>query len=400
MDDVSDPSDWTSTSLPQLEPLDTGLRCRICRDWYTAPMITECSHSFCSLCIRKCIAATPSAEAPCCPICRASVTEVRLRRNQVLEDLCFWFRSSRMTMLEFAKAQAESSQEKKDVSGKRRRHHLVNKTESSQEDGIRRSSRMRRSVSYQEHLDLDHEQPTEDNSAANSGCFVILDDEEATNGLVPCPVCNQRMTEKQVMRHIESCLSVKSISSSSHQHSLNGTTASSTSKPPKTLLTSSSFSSKPFQRLPKLQYSLLNESKLRNKLQDLGIPAHGNKQTLQNRHTEWVSLWNANADLTSPKSKTQLLRELSEWEASLTRYALQGKKEEDLDAWAMTHKSDFQDLIAIARSSVQKKQKAEEKSSVIEAEPRKLEEVAVVEEPDEEITSLSNNFVSGVSSED
>lgn len=208
------------------------------------------------------------------------------------------------------------------------------------------------------------------------------------------------MTEKQVMRHIESCLSVKSISSSSHQHSLNGTTASSTSKPPKTLLTSSSFSSKPFQRLPKLQYSLLNESKLRNKLQDLGIPAHGNKQTLQNRHTEWVSLWNANADLTSPKSKTQLLRELSEWEASLTRYALQGKKEEDLDAWAMTHKSDFQDLIAIARSSVQKKQKAEEKSSVIEAEPRKLEEVAVVEEPDEEITSLSNNFVSGVSSED
>lgn len=51
-----------------------------------------------------------------------------------------------MTMLEFAKAQAESSQEKKDVSGKRRRHHLVNKTESSQEDGIRRSSRMRRSV--------------------------------------------------------------------------------------------------------------------------------------------------------------------------------------------------------------------------------------------------------------
>src|SRR5436190_1724528 len=64
-EDISDPSDWKNTSLSGLYPLDSNLRCLICKDFYTAPVITSCLHTFCSLCIRRSL----NAEATC-PACQ------------------------------------------------------------------------------------------------------------------------------------------------------------------------------------------------------------------------------------------------------------------------------------------------------------------------------------------
>src|SRR5579862_7291247 len=81
--DISDPSDWTNTSLQSLYPLDSNLRCLICKDFYTAPVITTCLHTFCSLCIRRSL----SAESQC-PACRTTnVSDSGLRANKVVEDL-------------------------------------------------------------------------------------------------------------------------------------------------------------------------------------------------------------------------------------------------------------------------------------------------------------------------
>lgn len=48
--DLDTPSDFTASSLSYL---DSVLRCPICSELYTAPVIlTNCLHTFCSLCLR------------------------------------------------------------------------------------------------------------------------------------------------------------------------------------------------------------------------------------------------------------------------------------------------------------------------------------------------------------
>src|SRR5215469_15342374 len=51
---LPDPTDWLNTSLPSFATLESALRCQVCKDFYDTPMITSCSHTFCSLCIRRC----------------------------------------------------------------------------------------------------------------------------------------------------------------------------------------------------------------------------------------------------------------------------------------------------------------------------------------------------------
>jgi E3 ubiquitin-protein ligase RAD18 len=82
-DDISDPSDWKNTSLSGLYSLDSNLRCLICKDFYTAPVITTCLHTFCSICIRRSLTAEPT-----CPACRTTnISDSGLRQNKVVGDL-------------------------------------------------------------------------------------------------------------------------------------------------------------------------------------------------------------------------------------------------------------------------------------------------------------------------
>ena len=82
-DDLSDPSDWRNTSLPALSALDSSLRCLICKDFYTAPVITACLHTFCSLCIRRSLTAEST-----CPACRrTNISDNGLRQNKVVAEL-------------------------------------------------------------------------------------------------------------------------------------------------------------------------------------------------------------------------------------------------------------------------------------------------------------------------
>lgn len=112
------------------------------------------------------------------------------------------------------------------------------------------------------------------------------------------------------------------------------------------------------QRIPAINYSILKEGVLRKKLRDLGIPEWGPRVLLQRRHMEWMNLWNANSDAKVPKSKQDLLQELSIWERTQGGQApatsLGGPnsvmhKEFDVAAWSTDHDDDFRRLIASAR---------------------------------------------------
>ena len=89
--EITDPSDWNNTTLSSLYPLDSSLRCLICKDFYTAPVITTCLHTFCSLCIRRSL----SAEATC-PACRTTnISDNGLRQNKIVADLVENFLAAR-----------------------------------------------------------------------------------------------------------------------------------------------------------------------------------------------------------------------------------------------------------------------------------------------------------------
>lgn len=117
---------------------------------------------------------------------------------------------------------------------------------------------------------------------------------------------------------------------------------------------------KAMERLPQLNYSLLKDNALRKKISELGLPNNGPRALLIRRHTEWINLVNANCDSRRPRTKRELLHELDIWDKTQGRQVCNisnggggssSVMDKDFDgaAWATSHDSDFQDLIARAR---------------------------------------------------
>jgi E3 ubiquitin-protein ligase RAD18 len=96
--EVLDSTDWLATPLPKLSAVEGALRCQVCKDFYTSPMITSCSHTFCSLCIRRAL-----SENGICPGCRTPDQELRLRFNNTVYDMVEAFKAARPEVLEYTK---------------------------------------------------------------------------------------------------------------------------------------------------------------------------------------------------------------------------------------------------------------------------------------------------------
>lgn len=96
--DVPDSTDWLGTPLPGLMQVEQAFRCHVCKDFYSSPMITSCNHTFCSICIRRCLSVDGK-----CPLCRALDQESKLRGNWALREAVDAFVKSRASVLRFAK---------------------------------------------------------------------------------------------------------------------------------------------------------------------------------------------------------------------------------------------------------------------------------------------------------
>jgi E3 ubiquitin-protein ligase RAD18 len=105
-----------------------------------------------------------------------------------------------------------------------------------------------------------------------------------------------------------------------------------------------------------------------------------------------MNLWNANCDSRSPKSKRELLKELTIWEktqgGAQTPFASNAdeiaRKDFDRERWSSSHDDDFKRLIANAR----KKTDAQVRSTIPEV-PEALKEDAPA--PAESIEPLLGN---------
>lgn len=96
--DVAYSTDWLSTPLSPLMHVEEAFRCQVCKDFYTSPMLTSCNHTFCSLCIRRALAADGK-----CPLCRAGDQESKLRGNWALREAVDAFTKARKALLEVAR---------------------------------------------------------------------------------------------------------------------------------------------------------------------------------------------------------------------------------------------------------------------------------------------------------
>ncbi|KAK3246623.1 hypothetical protein CYMTET_43846 [Cymbomonas tetramitiformis] len=247
-DNVDDDEAGAWGHMKEMCLLDTSLRCPICGDFLdTAVSFPECSHSFCSLCIRR------SLEfREICPCCRSAYTAVDLKPNRLLDTVVSNFRSSRSKLLTAVKKSSESTPPREQSKRK------------SEPTSLRRSKRFRgRNVELNEDEDPDwdpeselREDPGEARVSPNlqkkscnrgprtsvGACktsedalpatvandsrpvpesVIVSDDEQAAAaaplpttapptqppiGKVFCPVCTIPIFEKYINQHVDLCL--------------------------------------------------------------------------------------------------------------------------------------------------------------------------------------------------
>ncbi|KAL0944603.1 DNA repair protein [Colletotrichum truncatum] len=354
-DDVPDSTDWLSTPLPGLSAVEAALRCQVCKDFFKTPMLTSCCHTFCSLCIRRALSNDGK-----CPLCRASDQELKLRSNWSMGEAVDSFVKSRKDILGFART---ARQRTGPASPKRKLAEDSTTSEQQPETKrLRSSARLSKTRAeeakatvYQEDGDVPQLNEEEEEDEAGDATFTPED------GLVPCPICQTRMKQFQVFRHLDNCPGPQSQSSRA---------SSSRTSTPNTPARGAPRQTPAPERLPAIAYSMLKDAALRKKMSDLGLSTNGTRLQLEKRHKEWITLWNANCDSARPKRRAELLHDLDVWERTQGSRApvfaarpgaAVKDKEFDGAAWAVKHDTSFKDLIANARKSrAQAKQKAEE----------------------------------------
>ena len=183
--ELPDPTDWLDTPLNGFSRLESSLHCQICKDFFTTPMITSCSHTFCSLCIRRCL-----TEDGICPSCRASDQIIRLRPNCTVQEILDSFLAAREVALKLGKEAKEQDLSHRPPKKRRK----VNDSGSEYEDLVEETRQTRASRRRSEQVRL---QQSEDERPEEEA------PEPLEDGLAECPICSKRMKQELVWKHVE-----------------------------------------------------------------------------------------------------------------------------------------------------------------------------------------------------
>ncbi|KAB0400092.1 hypothetical protein E2I00_002478 [Balaenoptera physalus] len=319
MDSLVEPR-WPP-DLAVMKTIDDLLRCGICFEYFNiAMMIPQCSHNYCSLCIRKFLSYKTQCPT-CCVTFRENtkkfvkvyeafyvvergektVTEPDLKNNRVLDELVKSLNFARNHLLQFAleSPPISSSSSSKNLAAKLHtsvafRHSLKQGSRLMENFLIREAGGSVSELLIKENESEFSPQKELSSSAKTRGTPSVeksapgfseagVPETPSTSALkqvtkVDCPVCGVHIPENHINQHLDSCLSreekIESLRSSVHKR-----------KP-----------------LPKTVYNLLSDRDLKKKLKQHGLSVRGNKQQLIKRHQEFVHMYNAQCDALHPKS--------------------------------------------------------------------------------------------------
>ncbi|KAK2534751.1 Rad18 [Columba livia] len=349
-------------SLASLKALDDLLRCGICYDYYNIAMIIpQCSHNFCSLCIRQSLSSKTH-----CPACFVAASESDLRNNRLLDDLVKSFNSARQQLFQLVQDTGQTpsppASSRRPAGSRPARSpgswpvlkeevppidSFFRKAEvcaSTTADGL--AGTVQKIFNTEDHHNLDSTAAEADGKDDELGS---RESPECTQGhekpstsllkavrKVECPVCGIAIPEQYINKHLDSCLA---------------------SGEKKDSLRSSAHKRKP---LAKVVYNLLSDRDLKKKLKEHGLSTHGTRQQLVKRHQEFVHMYNAQCDALTPKSVAEIVKELEKNEK--VRLQLEFNKtgensltftkdqtEEEIDEihtdYRNKHRSEFQFLV-------------------------------------------------------
>ncbi|XP_004392777.1 PREDICTED: E3 ubiquitin-protein ligase RAD18 isoform X2 [Odobenus rosmarus divergens] len=317
MDSLVEPR-WPP-GLEVMKTIDDLLRCGICFEYFNiAMMIPQCSHNYCSLCIRKFLSYKTQ-----CPTCCVTVTEPDLKNNRILDELVKSLNFARNHLLQFALESppiSPASSSSKNLASKVHtpvafRHSLKQGSRLMENFLIRETGGSSSELLIKENeskctpqkevstSSKTKETPIE--KAAPCSLDAHVPETPSTSTLkqvtkVDCPVCGVNIPENHINKHLDSCL---------------------TREEKKESLRSSVHKRKP---LPKTVYNLLSDRDLKKKLKQHGLSIQGNKQQLIKRHQEFVHMYNAQCDALHPKSAAEIVQEIENMEK--TRMRLEASK--------------------------------------------------------------------------
>ncbi|NXH38180.1 RAD18 ligase, partial [Dicaeum eximium] len=280
--------------------VDDLLRCGICFDYFSiAVIIPQCSHSYCSLCIRKSLSYKTQ-----CPTCCVAVSESDLKNNRILDDLVKSFNSARQQLLQLVlDAPSPPAQSHTTPAAQPEAKELPGTDSFLRKDRVCTSTKAGglawtglKSFKTEEHHDL-HSTSAEVGGTDSKvrpqeipGCAESQEKPSTSVGKgdkkVECPVCEVAILEQYINKHLDSCLTrgekKDSLRSSDHKRKL----------------------------MSKVVYNLLSDRDLRKKLKEHGLSTSGTRQQLIKRHQEFVHMYNAQCDSLNPKSVAEVVKEL------------------------------------------------------------------------------------------
>ncbi|KFQ27217.1 E3 ubiquitin-protein ligase RAD18, partial [Mesitornis unicolor] len=338
--------------------VDNLLRCGICFDYFSIAMIIpQCSHNYCSLCIRKFLSYKTQ-----CPTCCVAVSESDLKNNRALDELVKSFNSARQQLFQLvldtplvASALACS----RHVAGRSHARSPVSwpavKEEVLAIDTFLKKEKDCTPMSLAGAEQIDKTEENHDLRSSSAGADGTDNQVRSQESLectqspekpstsvvkvvkkVECPVCDVAIPEQYINKHLDSCL---------------------TRDEKRDSLRSSAQKRKP---MSKVVYNLLSDRDLKKKLKEHGLSTCGTRQQLIKRHQEFVHMYNAQCDSLNPKSVAEVVKELEKNEK--IRVQLESKRtgensltftkdqtEEEIDEihanYRSKHRSEFQFLV-------------------------------------------------------
>ncbi|RMY44974.1 hypothetical protein D0863_16125 [Hortaea werneckii] len=308
-----DSTDWLNTPLKDFADLENALHCQICKEFYDTPMITSCSHTFCSKCIRTSLSTDGK-----CPACRTADQASKLRNNWALQEVVATFQTARPAAIEVAKQEQDARQNRN--SRTKRKRTIPDEEDGGSEhagEGRQTRSKSRRVAASQPGtlapIEIQDTDPEDDDFQT-----------EPDDGLVECLLgCGKRMKPEQMDSHLDRCEDEKKAATTrAKSHTPVANPFGSRPSPRQR-------NARPEERLAELNYSLLKE---------IGMYPPG--------------------AISSSWTKRELLSELDTWERTQGGRAPGGqasfaanvmKKDFDGAGWASKNKDEFSRLIADAK---------------------------------------------------
>lgn len=348
LENVTDPTDWNSSQIPDLTDLDSLLRCFICKEFLRAPVMTGCNHTFCSQCIREYLITNSH-----CPLCDSEQYESNLKRVIQLEEVVLCYSKVRPTLLHCLKLPEKVVQKREENSAKTVQDEII-EIGSDDEEGNNLSERsinkdvepLREQETVPAVVEKEQEEtPRKKRKTAIGTQLTSIDSIPTRDQLVECPICSKIMSAEILQtNHIDNCLSRSpsdspkpsssasissffqpKLSSSSSASNLSSSSSNDTNHH------GSSYKRKSNQdfyfkeaskhhndvkKLSKLDFSSLTTPRLKEKLVNLKLPTQGTRIQLELRYNQYYILFNSNLDSSHPVSEKVLKQKLNQWELS------------------------------------------------------------------------------------